>query len=69
MTIDDALTVARALKSTQAAGGGTARLYDKAGKTCLVVSWAPVDALACIILPRSHPDGGNSVLTVPAVNL
>lgn len=68
--MDDALTVARALKRVQAAaGGGCARLYDASGTTALIVSWAPADHEACVVVPGAGPDGRDAFLHIPEDNL
>lgn len=68
MRIEDALDVARALKRAPAAGGGCARLYDNSGGTAMVVSWAPADNAACVLVPGAL-DGNDAVLTIPGENL
>lgn len=65
MTIEDALDVARALKRVPAAGGGCARLYDASGGTALVVSWAPADHAACVLVPGAGPEGRDALLSIP----
>lgn len=68
--MDDALNVARALRRVQAAaGGGCARLFDASGNTALVVSWAPVDREACVVVPGAGPEGRDAFLTIPEDNL
>lgn len=69
MTIEDALTVARALKSVPTTGGGCARLYDHSGGTALVVSWAPADDAACVLIPGAGPGGRDAFLSIPGDTL
>lgn len=69
MTIEDALDVARALKRVPATGGGCARLYDSGGATALVVSWAPADQAACVLIPGAGPNGRDAYLSIDGDNL
>lgn len=67
--LEDALNVARALKQVPATGGGCARLYDESGGTACVVSWAPADQTACVLVPNAGPNGNDSYLAIPAAQL
>lgn len=69
MTVQQALDVARALKRAATTGGGAARLYDRVGRTILIVSWAPQDDHACLLIPETGPRGAESMLTVPGDQL